>query len=383
MKSLSKRLPSLIAALTLCLVSATGSAKCVGTFPNIVTDVCWSCMYPIKLIGATLIGAGDAEDNNSSPAQLACGCGNIATIGLPISFWEPTRLIEVTRTPYCYMSLGGVELTGPVDAPDGTVEIDKDEQHSSFYQVHVFYDTIMSWANIVTDSHCLEQQPWDMAYSTEFDPSWHDDEMTMLLNPEVALFSNPVAVAACTLDCLASNFHGGFGIAAMHWCAGCNGTIYPLNGIVRDHVGAVQASALLVSRIATKLHREGILWAGAGSQGLCGYYTQPIMDKTNYKFSMLYPNAQTGGCAKNAAAGSGSGSTSSSGGTAGGSAGSSGGTGNTQPGLAGAVCNGGDPCCQPLGRTPLVWGASRSYPVEGEDFSYLLFRKRDCCQGRY
>ena len=38
-------------------------------------------------------------------------------------------------------------------------------------------------------------------------------------------------------------------------------------------------------------------------------------------------------------------------------------------------------CCQPLGRTTVTWGAGKEYPVRGEDFSFLLFRKRNCCVG--
>jgi conjugal transfer pilus assembly protein TraU len=38
-------------------------------------------------------------------------------------------------------------------------------------------------------------------------------------------------------------------------------------------------------------------------------------------------------------------------------------------------------CCQPLGRTTVLWGAGRSIPYIGEDFSYMVFRKRDCCMG--
>jgi conjugal transfer pilus assembly protein TraU len=37
-------------------------------------------------------------------------------------------------------------------------------------------------------------------------------------------------------------------------------------------------------------------------------------------------------------------------------------------------------CCQPLGRTTVVWGAGKEYPIKGEDFAYMLYRKRNCCE---
>ena len=61
------------------------------------------------------------------------------------------------------------------------------------------------------------------------------------------------------------------------------------------------------------------------------------MDKTNYKYHMLYPIPQT------------------------------------------EKING--RCCQPFGRTTAVWGAGKSYPYKGEDFAYMIFRKKNCCSG--
>ncbi|MDP2024069.1 MAG: TraU family protein, partial [Hydrogenophaga sp.] len=28
-----------------------------------------------------------------------------------------------------------------------------------------------------------------------------------------------------------------------------------------------------------------------------------------------------------------------------------------------------------------IWGAGKEYPVMGEDFAFMLFRKRNCCVG--
>ena len=81
---------------------------------------------------------------------------------------------------------------------------------------------------MVTDFPCLERGSFDLAYLTEVDPLWNDDELTLILNPEAVLFANPVAVAACAADCVAAT--AGFGIAEMFWCAGCQGGLYLLDG---------------------------------------------------------------------------------------------------------------------------------------------------------
>ena len=121
-------------------------------------------------------------------------------------------------------------------------------------------------------------------------------------------------------------------IASLFWCAGCQGSIYPMGGHVATHIGGVQASTLLVQRMTNKLHRELLMWAGSGDAGLCGFYPQVLMDKQNYKLQMVHPIPNT-----------------------------------TK--LAGRRC-------QPFGRTTAVWGAGKEYPVRGEDCVYQIFRQR-------
>jgi conjugal transfer pilus assembly protein TraU len=105
-----------------------------------------------------------------------------------------------------------------------------------------------------------------------------------------------------------------------------------------------------VQRTAARLHRMGTQWAASGSAGLCGYYPQILMDKNNYKYSMSYPAPQ--GIGDGVASGDSS--------------------------ATGTVSS--NKCCQPFGRTTQLWGAGKEIPYVGEDFGYLIYRKRDCCQ---
>ena len=66
-----------------------------------------------------------------------------------------------------------------------------------------------------------------------------------------------------------------------------------MDGHVATHIGGVQASTLLVQRMAAKMHRQLTTWGSSGDAGLCGYYPQPIMDKTQYKIQMVYPVPNT------------------------------------------------------------------------------------------
>jgi conjugal transfer pilus assembly protein TraU len=310
---------------------AFAQSTCTGRFPNPVTDVCWSCVFPITLGGHTLAGS-EQEDTPNPGGSPLCGCPPLR-VGLKTGFWEPARLVEVTRTPYCFPTLNGLSLDLGVAAPRHHRAHAGERATHAFYQVHWYLNPLLAWLQVLLDDVCLEPGDFDLAYITELDPLWDDSELAFILHPDVTLFANPVAQAACAADCVAAT--AGFPRSELYWCAGCQGPMYPLTGHVGAAVGGVQASVLLAQRMTHKLHREGLMWSGAGEAGLCGFYPQILMDKQQYKLQMLHPVPQT---AK----------------------------------LAGR-------CCQPFGRTTAVWGAGKTFPVQGEDFSYQVFRKRHCC----
>lgn len=242
-------------------------------------------------------------------------------------------MVEVVRHPWCFPSLGGLNLDPGVHAPrhGGDAHSGKG---GSFYQAHWYINPVLYWLEVLLEDVCLESGQFDLAYMTELDPLWNDSELTFILNPDVALFANPIAQAVCAADCVAAT--AGFPIDSLYWCAGCQGSIYPLNGWVATHIGGVQASTLITQRMTAKMHRELLIWAGSGTTGECGYYPQPLMAKSNYKMQMVYPIPNTNKIDKR--------------------------------------------CCQPYGRTTTVWGAGKEYPFKGEDFAYMVFRKRNCCE---
>lgn len=318
------------------LVLAGDSLTCHGKFANPITDICWSCILPIS-IGSISTESVDEQEDIPNPSMPLCSCYLDPMIGISIGFWEPARMVEAVRKPFCLPSLGGIDLDANSSAPAGArfTHAEGDGDGGSFYQAHYYINPVMFWLEVVADFPCLEGGSLDLAYLTEVDPLWNDDELTLILNPEAVLFANPIAVAACAVDCIAASV--GFGLQNLFWCAGCQGHLYPLDGHVPFHMGGIRSSALIAQRMAAKMHRELIAWGWHGEAGLCGPYLLPTMDKTAYKTQLIYPVPNTGK-------------------------------------IAGK-------CCQPFGRTTQLWGAGKEFPVRGEDFTYLLFRKRNCCVG--
>ena len=323
------------AVTCLCVTCAVAGSLCHGKFANPLTDVCWSCLFPIT-IGDVSVVSGDQKDT-TNPSMPICTCPMVPVgtrIGISTGYWEPMALVDVTRHPYCMVNLGGLQLTQGQFGADGYVGSSDSAQGDSFYYVHWYKFPLLYWLNVLTDGLCVEKGDMDIAYLTELDPTWHDDELTFLLNPEAALFASLPAQVACSADSLATL--AGLPIDSLFWCAGSQGSMYPMNGLVQEHVGGVQASTLLTERMTYKMHREGLLWdsIGQNSPALCYEYPSPIIPKSRYRYQMTNPIP---------------------------------------------TASGGEDGCHAFGHNTSIWGSLHEYPYAGEDFGYLVWRKRNCC----
>ena len=87
----------------------------------------------------------------------------------------------------------GIDL----DVPRGAHVGHDSQTRNSFYHAHWYANPILTWLEVLLDFPCLEKGSLDLAYLTEVDPLWADDELTAILNPEAVLFANAPAKAAC------------------------------------------------------------------------------------------------------------------------------------------------------------------------------------------
>lgn len=314
--------------LFLCASLPCQAGSCHGRFVNPVTDICWKCVFPMTIMGIKIVGGNPSPEESKDPI---CFCKRphipVPLPGLPVSFWEPARLADVTRVPYCLVNMGGKTIgKSGIRGHGGT--FDNQSETSSFYQVHWYVYPLLYWLEVLMDFACLENASLDLAYLSELDPFWNDSEKSTILNPEALLFGNVIAQTACAADCAAASV--GLPTDALFWCGGCQGSLYPFTGHIHAHNGGVQASLLALSRMMAKLHRELLLWGYMGKSGWCGKYMMPIIKKSQYRTQMTYPVPQSTDC-------------------------------------------------QTLGKSAVLWQQGREYPYEGEDFGYLVWRKRSCC----
>jgi len=158
-------------------ITASANITCQGRFVNPITDICWSCILPIS-IGSISIGKGATpkKSDTKNPSSPVCMCtkSNIPLPGITIGFWEPARLVDVTRIPYCMTNLGGISL-GSDHKRTGSHNrnyADHSYKHDSFYHVHYYIYPLIYWLELITDFICLERNSFDVAYMSEFDVTW-------------------------------------------------------------------------------------------------------------------------------------------------------------------------------------------------------------------
>ena len=322
-------------------VDASESGTCRGKVMNPVTDVCWSCVFPIEIGGKIPLGGKGALPNPDTGINPVCFCGKGVTMraGVTMSFWEPLRTAEVVRHAGCLPTMGGATLGDmglrisdhiKVSSKTGDGSM---RRHTDFRQVHWYQTPWMFLLEVLLDSSCLDQAAWDLAYLSELDPLWDDNLASFLLAPDAALFVNPIAQGACAADCLSAST--GLPNNELYWCSGCQGNVYPLTGWTASLTNHVAVWELMAHRFAMKMAREGLLLGAHGKEGLCGGFYEPLMRKDVWRTQIVYPTR--GDQSKDGT------------------------------------------CCHPLGRTTALTGSGRAYSPGGEDGGVLLWRRRDCC----
>lgn len=322
---------------TLVAVSISAFAQtCNGSFPNLITDICYDCLFPISIGGGILSFGPDSGDYDTGAGNSPiCFCKNTIQIGTPMSLWEPRYMVDSTNVPGCMPLLGGININPPYnDAEYGAVKTNNSiiggNQKSAFMQVNEYINPVLTALGIISNSPCLDNRSFDVPYLSWADPTWNDDTLAMILTPYAYPFAGIPSVAAEAPDAIAATVN--FPFATLFWVAGSWGPMFPLTGNVSNAKSPEQISHLLLARLFAKLHAAGTQQAVNGSEALeaCSSVGIPqlIMDKRQYKTNRVFPFP--------------------------------------------------DNMCTPIGR-PLQFQEIGAARPNDKDYGYFVFQRKDCC----
>ncbi|WP_017108470.1 MULTISPECIES: conjugal transfer pilus assembly protein TraU [Vibrio] len=323
----------LVGALLVSSSAHAGGPACVSRFINPITDVCWSCLFPMTLGSVPLIPSVYPDTNNPSMPISFCPKPPpiFMQIGLNIGYWEPYALTDVTRVPYCMVNMG-MQLAGANLQRIGGRSTSRESTSSDagFYHAHWYKYPLIYWLQLMQSAACMATDNFDVAYMTEIDPLWNDDELAFILNPEAILFGNPIAQLACVPEAIATSANVVLPFDFLFWCLGSQGSAYPLTGNTNYRDTPIQAGTLIMERLNYKLHRQGMVWETRGEDGaVCYQHPTPILPKSRYRYQMSAPITDAA-------------------------------------------------WCHPYTTTTTIWEMGHDNPTTGDNFGYVQWRKRNC-----
>jgi len=297
---------------------------------KIVEKVCSSCAFPITIGGKKVSSHGSMPETDFGVTSPECICPGpppmVERPGITVGYYDPSILIDVVTTPYCFLGMGfkfkvDAKMIGNIGteqaAGDGGID---------FFQSHQYVFPIFAMLGLLEDLSCEKAPDPAVGYITEVDPLWQDDGLAGIISPEALLFGNPATNLACMADAVSSQV--GKPIDKLFWCKGAWGNAYPLTG----NTGAkdfVEDSASIAASIIYKLHRQLGLWQSWGKAALCEPIPAPIWTKSAYRLQIMAPISSPKGIG--------------------------------------------------IGKTGLLWSFNKNIPGIGDNFSYLVFKKKDCC----
>ena len=324
---------------------------------GIIDKICWSCVLPMRIMG---VGPKPAGAASSNPICMCRDSNGVPEFGWQLGYFQPARVEEVVKTPWCSPFLGGIKLqnsafeVGRDKASDHT-----DKPQNVFMDSHYFSYPIFQLLNLLMIPSCAGDmhQDIDLLNMTEIDPLWSTALLPFVPNPESVVFANPLALAWCMADCVATTLKSES--ESNYFCAGCDGLIYPHTGNIHGITDPVQNSSLLLQRQLAALHRRGLAEKTMGEEEMCGTTYSYFIPRSQYRVSMLYPVPESARSRplfdppKQSSGGSSS--------------------------PTSFVPS--DDCCHRLGESVHQWSTlkgGRSRPGK-ENYVYLIWRYVDCC----
>jgi conjugal transfer pilus assembly protein TraU len=299
-------------------------------------------IFPITVAGVpiNINNLPTADELGGLPVCICMqGSPPIPRIGLTFGWWNPEAVIETVKAPFCFPTLGfgfgtlGGQFFGEGSSGEqigaGSKPSAVGSEKQVYTNVHWVKYPVFALLDLFTDVACLNltEGGIDFLYLSEVDPTWRNDQIASIINPESILFANPIAQIACIPDSITST--AGFPLDPLFWCMGSWGSSYPLAGNAGGE--QIMGNAALAARTIYRMGRMLLLWQTIGKAALCQPIPMPIWIKSMFSIYEGYPMLW--------------------------------------------------PLRMPIGRTEMIWGAGMNPPVptRADNFVWFVYQHHECC----
>jgi conjugal transfer pilus assembly protein TraU len=214
MKSISKQLFVILFAIGYFYTFA--SATCCSN-PVLEEDVAWEHMDEVEREG-----------------NCECRYGQFTRTGTLVTVWEPVRIIETVKDPYCMMAAGEDESENgegdSLETNSGThSDTGAQEDHSVFQHVHIILPDYITQSIQQVDNRCWHSSVGNpMDYISEDDAAWSDDTIAAATYPLTSMAADYDMQMQCESDAYSSQL--GLPNSILFWCMGAWGSTYPMSG---------------------------------------------------------------------------------------------------------------------------------------------------------
>lgn len=251
-----------------------------------IKDMCWSCFFPIT-IGGMPTSAGPLPGNTSTGVCVCPGKFGYPTPGITLGMWQPTHTISSPRQAFCFPELDmQISSTGLNRASMGGSHSGAGSSgYRHFHLMKFPVDVIMDmFGEAVCNSG---SSGMDIMFISEIDPTHNNEALAAITAPESFLFNNPVAMAACLADAVATTISKP--IRALTWCMGSWSQKYPMAGFRNVTRSAPQNAITGMAKGVALTHRRGLLNKTYGLGAVCKNMPTLDMPKQQYRFQPMYP----------------------------------------------------------------------------------------------
>lgn len=371
------------------------SSKVIG--PAMITDVCWNGLFPLYIANVRTAGKSKyAPPDRNTDRVCACGGdlseGEIPQVGTTMGMYFPKYLLTVTKKPYCFPELNGLEMASQmglvsrfnIGNQDQSAGGEENDANQASYSWHLASFPLTHILETFSDFTCDRSGfvTYDLIWISETLPHHYDPSLASFLIPETALFASPIALPFLAVDCVASSL--GSPIDELFFTAGCWGKMYPLTANIGSNPNKVAGKSLIATRALYFLSRIGVLDRTMGEDAVCKPRKMPLLKRSQYRIQQMWPMSEASSDESLCLGEEGCGSSGSSTNTdipdsveVGTSVVK---TGNFSANQVEQIkinsLNG--TCTHPIGQTSYSWGIWRD-AKQPDHASYLIFQWVDCC----